>query len=127
MQFILTGFTPDRSFRVFAFQGIDAERLRTDFIVRTDLGLIARYGIRVQELPLLCLGLLERRDETDSDRTLTFSEDEMRVYAKGRAADREAAQRKKMTHRPPSNRPGTAAVKSENTVDNEDGSPWISD
>src|SRR5947208_14000655 len=92
MQFILTGFTPDTGFRVFAFEGIAADRTRTEFTVKTDLSLIRRYGIRVQELPLLCRGLLARRDEGHQDGTLTFTEEEMRAHAERRAAQRDAGQ-----------------------------------
>jgi hypothetical protein len=107
MQFLLTGFTPGTDFRVFAFQGVEADRTRTEFTVRTDLSLIRQYGIRMQELPLLCRGLLERRDaageaqreKTNEDRTLTFTEDEMRIHASNCAAEREAAKLKKSTRR----------------------------
>ena len=32
MQFILTGFTQDHEFRVFAFEGIAADRVRTPLL-----------------------------------------------------------------------------------------------
>jgi hypothetical protein len=114
MQFLLTGFTPGTEFRVFAFQGIEADRTRTEFTVRTDLSLIRRYGIRMQELPLLCRGLLERKDAEveerrnagrevpdagGEDRTLTFTEEEMRIHATNCAAEREAAKLRKSTRR----------------------------
>ena len=95
MQFILTGFTQNTGFRVFAFERIGADRTRTPFTVRTDLELIRKYGIRVQELPLLCRGFLERRDETEQERAWIFTEDEMRLYASNCAAERDAAQKKK--------------------------------
>ncbi len=94
MQFMFTGFTPDTGFRVLSFEGIGADKLRTKFTVKTDLVLVRKYGILVQELPLLCRGLLERRDEGDQGYTLIFTEDEMRKHADNRAADRAAAQRK---------------------------------
>jgi hypothetical protein len=101
MQFILTGFTQDIGFRVFAFEGISDDRSRTAFIVRTDLALIRKYGIRVQELPLLCRGLLERREESEKERTLTFTEEGMRLHADHAAAERDAAKRRKPARRPP--------------------------
>lgn len=101
MQFILTGFTQDRGFRVFGFEGIGPDRTRTPFTVRIDLALVRRYSIRVQELPLLCRGLLEQRDESGPERAVTFTEAEMRRYADHCAAEREAAQKKrKFTHKP---------------------------
>ena len=107
MQFILTGFTQDTGFRVFAFEGIAEDRSRTAFTVRTDLSLIRRYGIRVQELPLLCRGILEQRNEGGHERTMTFTEEGMRRHADVCAAGRDAAQRRKATHRPPAKPAGS--------------------
>lgn len=101
MQFILTGFTQDLGFRVFAFEGIGEDRTRTVFVVRTDLALTRRYGIRLQELPLLCRGLLERRDESEQERTFTFSEAEMLSHANSCTLEREARQGRKAAHKPP--------------------------
>ncbi len=109
MQFIITGFIQDMGFRVFAFEHIGDDRTRTKYTVRADLALIRGYGIRVQELPLLCRGLLERRDNGDERRTLTFTEDEMCLYAKDCEAARDAAaQKKKLPRRPPSKNVGAA-------------------
>jgi len=108
MQFTLTGFSQDTGFRVFAFQGIAKDRTRSAFTVRTNLELIRRYGIRVQELPLLCRGLLDRRDEADQEHTLTFTEDQMRLYASDCAVAREAAaQKRKRPRRTPGDNVGT--------------------
>ena len=103
MQFVLTGFTQDMGFRVFAFERVGDDRVRTPFTVRADLTLIRRYEIRVQELPLLCRGLLERRDETPEMRTFTFTEEDMRHYANDCATARQAAAAKRKPPRRPSN------------------------
>ena len=67
MQFMLTGFTQDMAFRVFAFERMGQTAFGRKFVVRADLALIRRYGIQMQELPLLCRNLLER-SETTSER-----------------------------------------------------------
>jgi hypothetical protein len=109
MQFILTGFTQDIGFRVFAFERMGLDRVRTKVVVRADLALIRRYGIQVQELPLLCRNLLERNDSGTEPQTLIFSEDEMSLHAKGcKAAKESAAQRRKPARRPPSENIGAA-------------------
>ena len=100
MQFVLKGFIPEQGFRVFAFDGIAEDRTRTEFKVRTDLSLIRTYGIRVQELPLLCRGVLERRDEGEETHTMTFTEEQMRSHASSRAAEREAAEKRKSRRAP---------------------------
>ncbi len=109
MQFVLTGFTHDMGFRVFAFERVGEDRTRTKCTVRTDLALVRRYGIHVQELPLLCRGLLDRSDEGDEMRSLTFTEGEMQAWAAERAAARdEAAARRKSAHRPSGENLGAA-------------------
>jgi hypothetical protein len=109
MRFILAGFTQDLGFRVFAFARTGDDAARTEYTVRADLGLIRGYDIRVQELPLLCRALLERREPDDETRNVVLTEDEMRVYAKECAATRHAAaQRRKPARRPPSENTGAA-------------------
>jgi hypothetical protein len=109
MQYILTGFTHDMGFRVFAFEGIGEDRVRTEYKVRADLALIHRYGIRVQELPLLCRGILEGRNEDEEQQTFTYTESDMRrnaeLCAVRAAAD---AQKRKAPRKPPSENTGVA-------------------
>ncbi len=109
MQFILTGFTQDREFRVFAFEGIAADRVRTAFTVRADLALSRTYGIRLQELPLMCRGILESREEGEEQSALTFTEEAMRLHASNCIAARAlAAQKKKAPRRPATETNGAA-------------------
>jgi len=110
MQFVLTGFTQDVGFRVFAFEGIAPDRMRTAFTVRTDLALIKRHGIRIQELPLLCRSLLERSEGEGETRGLTFTEEDMATHAKDRAdaARHTASQKKNPPRRPASENLGAA-------------------
>lgn len=112
MQFILNGFTQDRGFRVFAFEGIASDRVRVAFTVKADLALSLRYGIRLQELPLMCRGLLERRDEAEEQHALTFTEDAMRVHASDCAAAKALAAAKKKTPRTPATENRGAAWRS---------------
>src|SRR2546422_436586 len=101
MQFVLNGFTQDMGFRVFAFEGIAEDRVRTEFTVRADVALVRRHGIPLQELPLVCRSLLEKLDEGAENHTLTFTEDAMRVYVNDCAAKREAAAQKRKPARKP--------------------------
>jgi hypothetical protein len=100
MQFILVGFNQETDFRTFAFQGIAADRTRTEFTVRADLALSRKYGIRVQELPLLCRRLLERDDTGEEKRTLTFTEEDMRLHANTETARVAASSKRKWAATP---------------------------
>ena len=109
MQFILTGFTQELGFRVFAFERLGEDRVRTRWTVRADLVLIRRYGIRLQELPLMCRGLLERHDDGEVNRSMIFTEDEMRTCANQRAAAKQdAAHKRKAPRRPVAENAGAA-------------------
>jgi len=111
MKFILTGFTPDSHFRIFAFQGIADDQKRTGFTVTADLSLIRIYGIMTQELPLLCRELLEHGVESGlNDQALTLTETDMRLHSDRRAAEKAEADRKKSLRKTPSRHPANSTV-----------------
>jgi hypothetical protein len=85
-RFILTGFTQESGVRVFAFEKIAEDQTRMKYSVRADLSLSRKYDIRIQELPLLCRALLERRGTEDGTHSLTFTEQDMSLRAKESAA-----------------------------------------
>ena len=109
MQFVLTGFTHDMGFRVFTFDRVGEDRVRTPCSVKADLAVVRRYGIRIQELPLLCRGLLDRTEEGAEIRSLIFTEEAMKSFVDDRSAARDlAAKKKKMPHRPSGENLGAA-------------------
>ena len=108
IQFILKGFSQVMGFRIFAFEGIAADRTRTAFTVETDLALTRRYGIRLQELPLLCRAVLERPHEGDEKRAFEYTEQDMRLYADCAAARQEAAKQRRPPRRPATGHVGAA-------------------
>jgi hypothetical protein len=102
-QFVLTGFSHQAGLRVFGFEAVAADQSRTKFSVSADIALSRSHGIRVQELPLLCIRFLEQHQTGDEKRDLTLAEEDMCVYANNCASEREAAQRKRSPRRPPGN------------------------
>jgi len=109
MQFLLRGFKEVAGFRVFLFECIMADRTRTVFSVRTNLALTRRYGIRLQELPLLCREVLSHVEETGEKRAFTYTEEDMCLHASNLAAAREAAaQKRKPPRRPAADQLGSA-------------------
>lgn len=101
MQFTLRGFTQENGSRVYAFERMQTDRVRTSYTVRADLSLIRTYDIPMQELPLLCQSLLERHADDGDERALTFTEEEMSAYANDRATARRAAAQKRKPPRKP--------------------------
>jgi hypothetical protein len=109
MQFVLIGFTQDRGYRVFAFDGISADRVRIAFTVRADLDLSRRYGIRQQELPLICREVLEHQGDGDRQHAVTFTEDAMKIHATTKAEQKASASaNRKPPRRAPRENMGTA-------------------
>jgi hypothetical protein len=108
LRYILTGFTQNAGFRIFTFEGITADETRTRFVVDTDLALTRRYGIRLQELPLLCRELLQRHDEREQARTFTFTEAEMVLHTSRCAAEQEVRQRRNSMHKSTGKHAGSA-------------------
>jgi hypothetical protein len=108
MQFILTGFTQDTTFRIFEFDYVGPGQARTQFTVCADLGLIRRYGIQVQDLPLLCRGVLEGRVEAEETRSFIFTEEKMMVHARDCATAKELAAQRKKPRKPISENLGAA-------------------
>jgi hypothetical protein len=107
MDFVFTGFKQNQNFRQYAFEGIAEDRSRTAFVVGADLMLIRKYQITMQELPLLCLRLLE--GNPGGSHAVTFTEEDMRSYATNRTAAKDlAASRRKPVRRPASPTAGSA-------------------
>lgn len=75
MNFVLTGFSHQLGFRVFEFDCVEQGRARTQFTVRAELTLARKYGVHIQELPLLCRRLLDASEA--SKPSLTLSEADM--------------------------------------------------
>jgi hypothetical protein len=108
MQYSLIGFTHHGDFRIFTFDGVDKDRTHTEFHVRADLALSRGFGIPVQELPLLCRGILERLAPEETRRNFTYTETQMSEHAGARAARTTAAQQRRPPRRPPAEQLGGA-------------------
>lgn len=92
--YTLKGFTHEAAFRVFTFERISKNRERAEFSVKADLGLILKYKIAVQDLPLLCRGLLEQHQDIERLQSFIYSESDMSQHAAGIAARVEAKRNK---------------------------------
>lgn len=94
MVFALTSFTDESSIRRFAFELAGSGPPRTTVVVVADMALVRKYEIPLQELPLLCVRLLESWT-ADADSTAVFSEKEMIEYANRRKEAKDLAERKR--------------------------------
>lgn len=80
LQYVLVDFVQTRGRREFHFEGVAADQTRTRFSVTADLDLARRYGISLQELPLLCRMVLDQRAPNDERRAFLYTEEEMRQH-----------------------------------------------
>lgn len=98
MLFTLAGFYQTSNIRHYHFDGVSDDRSKQQFVVSVDLDLIHKYKIPLQELPLLCRGVLERATKAAS---MMFTETDMVTYAEKRAlAATEPVKRHKTPHSP---------------------------
>jgi len=97
MHYVLAGFRQSEHTRRYYFDAIDEDHDRKRVCVSANIDLIRKYGISIQELPLLCRRLLEKQSNVIS---VDFTESEMVLFADKRAADATAA----IVHRRPRRR-----------------------
>jgi hypothetical protein len=95
----LLGFTETEGFRVFSFECVTSDQSRIRHTVSADLRLLRQYRIPIQELPLLCQGLLEQAGDGEMPLELIFGEPAMLSYAQRCAAAKEKAAQKKLAGR----------------------------
>jgi hypothetical protein len=93
MHYVLMGFDQEGGVRQYAFEGL-VDGARTNFTVGVDMALIPGYGIRIQDLPLLCREVLEHAAEGNGS-ALTLTAKDMRTYADNCAIAKDLAQKRK--------------------------------
>jgi hypothetical protein len=104
MIFALMGVTNERNSRRFTFELTGRGQPRTTVVVAADLDLARRYEIPIQELPLLCLRLLDSWT-AGTNETVVFAEKEMIGYANRRKEAKDLAEQKRRAHRLPKPNP----------------------
>ena len=92
--FLLTGFTQASGIRTYTFE-CRIGATRSVYTVEVDLALIPVYGIRIQDLPLLCRELLQLRNPADEMNAMVLTEQRMRSHAEKLTTAREEAAQKK--------------------------------
>ena len=106
MTFVLTEIRTFDNVRRYYFDVVSEDQSRRQVTVGADLDLIRRYRIPLQELPLLCLRLLEGHTENE---TMMFTEIDMERYASERTAEANTLLQRRKGRRPQvSNRVGQA-------------------
>lgn len=110
MTFTLTGFTEGNGLRRFTFQCAGGDQSKNSVTVRADVELARKHDIRLQELPLICLRLLESLDRDGLGEAITLTEDHMISI---QAEARNAAEKK--TRKPPRRPPAGAGQAWRNT------------
>ena len=99
MSFVLTSLTHDGGARHFTFERTGKDVVRAQILVTVDLELARKYAIPLQELPLLCLHLLENLTAVPAN--IVFAESQMIEYASRRTAAKLSAEQKRLAHRTP--------------------------
>ncbi|HYO81669.1 MAG TPA: hypothetical protein VES20_09725 [Bryobacteraceae bacterium] len=95
--FFIVGFSDTAGARTFSFDRVTGDRELERFEVEADLTVCRRHQIRLQELPLLCLAMLEALAQDDRRRSFKYTEEDMCLTATRRAASGAAGTKKRKT------------------------------
>lgn len=106
MTFTLSGFTDGHGMRRFAFQGLRGDHSKSTVMVDADVNLARKHDIRLQELPLICLRLLESFGADEPSEAITLTEDQM--IAVQEEARNAAEKKTRKAPRRPAPEPGQA-------------------
>ena len=100
MVFALTSVANERNARRFTFKLTGVGQPPTTVVVAADLELARKYETPSQELPLLCLRLLDGWT-AGANESIVFAEKEMIEYANSRVKARDLAEQKRRARWPP--------------------------
>ena len=89
--------------RLYSFEGVVSQGIRKGFLVTADIALLTKHRVRIQEVPMMCLRLLESSAEAEPQlEFLVLTEADMIAHVRAKAAEAEkaASARKKRPFRP---------------------------
>ena len=105
MKFVYMGFRHETNgVRQYSFEGVAAEGIRKDFLVTADIGLLTKHHVRIQEVPMMCLRLLESSVEAEPQlESLVLTEAALLAHVHAKSAEVEkAALKRRRPFRPAS-------------------------
>jgi len=83
--------------RQYNFQGLIPDGTRKGFFVTTDVAMLTKHHIQIQEVPMMCLRLLESATEAQPQLELfILTEADMLAHISAKAAIKEQATSKRM-------------------------------
>ena len=105
MKLLYMGFTHKTpGTRSYNFEGVaEAGQLRKGLYVTAEVALLTKHHIRIQEVPMMCLRLLETASETETElksRDLTEADMLAQVQAKALELEKAASKRAKRPFTP---------------------------
>jgi len=98
VKLLYTGFVHKTTgIREYMFQALVADGTRKGLLVTTDVALLTKHHIQIQEVPMMCLRLLETSTEAEPQLALfNLTEADMVSHVRAKAAIREQAMSKRM-------------------------------
>jgi len=104
MKLVYMGFSHETTgVRLYRFEGVVSQEIRKGFLVTADIALLTKHHVRIQEVPMICLRLLESSAEAEPQlEVLVLTEADMLNHVQAQAAEKEkaAAKRTKRPFRP---------------------------
>lgn len=97
MKLLYMGFAHKTTgIRQYSFQGMISDGTRKGFFVTTEVALLTKHHIQIQEVPMMCLRLLESATEAQPQLELfILTEADMLAHIRDKAAIKELATSKR--------------------------------
>jgi hypothetical protein len=104
MKFLYMGFSHETTgVRLYSFEGVASPDSRKGFLVTADIALLTKHCVHIQDVPMMCLRLLESSAETEPQlESLVLTESDMLTHMRAKAAEKTAKKKSKRPFRPAS-------------------------
>ncbi len=97
MKLVYMGFTHETTgIRRYRFEEVVSQDIRKGFLVTADIALLTKHHVQIQEVPMMCLRLLEGSAEAEPQlEVLVLTETDMLNHVQAKAAEKEQAAKKR--------------------------------
>ncbi len=87
--------------RLYSFEEVVSHEIRKAFLVTADIALLTKHHVRIQEVPMMCLRLLESSAEAEPQlEVLVLTEADMIAHVKAAEDEKAASKKRKRPFKP---------------------------
>jgi len=102
MKLLYLGFRHETNgVRLYSFEEVVSNEIRKAFLVTADIALLTKHHVRIQEVPMMCLRLLEGSAEAQPQlEVVVLTEADMIAHVQAAEAEKAASKKRKRSFKP---------------------------